>query len=278
MPTRIYVLTDGRPQDLGRTRELKRRVAALPVDVDALAFGDDADVALLQDLISGGRGGTVKQVREDTLGEAFERIAEVATRIVSNRAIFRLELAPGVVGAAAYRYRPGRHRFADDAFGDGTAFETDLGAIESGRTYALLFDLRLPETEANRTDVGRVSLRLRGVGRPRRFEAPVSVARSAQSEVTEPDPEVAAASQVVAATTDDDATTQLRALRVRRRLYTAEHRDPRVIEVIERAIAALETEGSLDSLSIPERATLRSHTCSMDVSRRPARRAGIVRD
>jgi hypothetical protein len=63
MPIRICLLTDGRPQDVDRTRHVVSKIAALPVDFDALAFGADADVVLLQGIVSGGRGGTVKQVR-----------------------------------------------------------------------------------------------------------------------------------------------------------------------------------------------------------------------
>ena len=58
------------------------------------------------------------------------------------------------------------------------------------------------------------------------------------------------------------AVPQLRALRVRRKLYVAERRDPHVVSIIEKAIAALEVQGSLAALSVSERATLRSHTCT----------------
>src|SRR6185503_13631934 len=146
MPTRIYILTDGKPQDLPRTRAIVSRIAKLPVDVEGLAFGNDADVMLLQELVSGGRGGTVKHIRSETLSDAFDRIAEVARRVVSNRALVEFELAPGMVGNAAYRYRPGRHAFGENAFADGKTFRTDLGTLESGRTYSLLFELRVPET------------------------------------------------------------------------------------------------------------------------------------
>jgi uncharacterized protein YegL len=263
MPTRVYILTDGKPQDLQRTRHVWRRVGALPVDVDCLAFGDDANVGLLQEIISGGRGGTVKQVREDTLADAFDRIAEVAQRIVSNRAIVDVALAPGVIGRNAWRFRPGRHRFGEKSFVGGSHFRTDIGCLESGRTYSLLFELRLPETQSDRTDVGRVSVRLRGVGAPRVFRADVSVPRTASADLPDADPVVVAARDVVASLTENDTETQLRALRARHRLYVAERRDPRLIALVERAIGALESRGSLESLSDSERATLRSHTVTV---------------
>jgi uncharacterized protein YegL len=272
MPTRVYLLTDGRPQDVDATREVMARIAKLPVDVEALAFGADADVALLQSIVSGGRGGTVKLVRSETLGDAFDRIAEVAQRVVSNRAIVDFELSPGVFAGAAYRYRPGRHRFDDDSFVGGTKFSTDLGAFESGRTYSLLFGVRLPESKTDRTDIGRIRLRLRGVDGPRIFEAAVSVPRLAGDALPEPDAEVVAARDVLAAMSGTDAKTQLRALRIRRKLYAAERRDPYIIGVIDRAIESLEAEGSLAGLSAEECATLKSHTCTAGGARPPAAR------
>lgn len=262
MPIRICLLTDGRPQDLDRTRHVIEKIAALPVDVDALAFGADADVVLLQELVSGGRGGTVKQVRSDTLGEAFDRIAEVAQRVVANRSVVEFSLARGVVGGGAYRYRPGRHRFGDGAFAEGTRFRADLGTLETGRTYSLLFEVRVPESAADETPIGRVTLRVPGHGGPQEFADDVAVPRTLTADLPEADPEVSATHAVLSATDDSDPATQLRALRVRRKLYVAERRDPHVISIIEKAIHALQEQGSLAALSASERATLRSHTCT----------------
>jgi hypothetical protein len=275
MPIRAYILTDGRPQDLARTRRIMQRVAKLPIDVDAIAFGDDADVALLQELVSGGRGGTVKQVRDETLADAFGRIAESARSVVSNRATFELQLGAGVVGSTAFRYRPGRHAFGEDAFIGANRFRTDLGTIEAGRTYSLLFEVRLPESAARATKIGRATLRLRKSGEALVTTADIVVPRTAAS-LPAPNTDVAAAADVVAALSSGDAKTQLAALRVRRKLYEAERRDPHVRAVIDKAIAALESQGNLEALSDGERATLRSHTCtagSLD-SRDPFRRPG----
>jgi uncharacterized protein YegL len=271
MPTRIYILTDGKPQDLERTRDIVGKISRMPVDLEALAFGNDADVGLLQELVAGGRGGTVKQVRPDTLSDAFERIAEVATRIVSNRSIVEFELAPGIVANAAFRYRPGRHAFGEQAFVDGK-FRTDLGNLEAGRTYSMLFEVRLPEASSDQTTIGTFSVRLRGVDVPRVFTQKIVIARTEEELTVAADPEVVAARDVLAALAGSDIPTQLRALRVRRKLYDAERRDPHVIAVIDKAIAALESEGSLAALSAAECATLRSHTCTAGGARPPAAR------
>jgi uncharacterized protein YegL len=272
MPTRIYLLTDGKPQDLDGCRKVMNKIARLPVDVDALAFGADADVGLLQQFVSGGRGGTVKQVRSDTLADAFDRIAEVARRVVSNRSQVEFELAPGVVGNAAYRYRPGRHRFGENPFAANGRFTADLGTLESGRTYSLLFEVRLPEAESDMTPLGRVALRVPAASGPRTFSSDLAVPRTLSAEFPPPDPDVTATHDVLAAMDESDPATQLRALRVRRKLYAAERRDPHVVAVIEKAIAALEGEGSLAALSESERATLRAHTCTAGGARPVARR------
>jgi hypothetical protein len=272
MPTRVYLLTDGRPQDVARLRESIARLATFPVDVDALAFGADADVVLLQDVVSGGRGGTVKQVRPETLGDAFDRIAEVAQRVVSNRALLEFTLSPGVIGSAAFRYRPGRHRFPDGSFENGATFRTDLGALESGRTYSLVFELRMPESRTGWTDIGRVTVRLRGANAPQTFDTRVAIGRSLGDAMPEPDPEVRAARDVLAALSGNDAATQLKALKIRRELYVSERRDPHVIGVIDKAIESLESAGDLAKLSASEVATLRSHTCTAGGARPPAQR------
>lgn len=273
MPTRIYLLTDGKPQDVPLTTENFGRLRAFSVDVDSLAFGADADVGLLQGLVSGGRGGTVKLVRSDTLGDAFGRIAEVAQRVVCNRAVVEFAPTRGVMARAAYRYRPGRHKFDDPALLGNAAFRADLGALESGRTYSLLFELRIPESEADVTDVGRIGLRIRRADSVRDFAATVVVPRTDGTSLPEPDGDVAAARDVLAALTGDDVETQLRALRLRRDAYVLERRDPRIVAILEKAIRSLESEGSLAALTVQECAAIQSHTCTAGGARPPAARS-----
>lgn len=272
MPTRIYMLTDGKPQDVPRTTENVGKLRAFSVDVDSLAFGADADVPFLQRLVSGGRGGTVKLVRSETLGEAFDRIASVAQRVVCNRAIVEFEPGRGVIPRSAFRYRPGRHKFGDDAFAGASTFRADLGALESGRTYSLLFEVRLPEAQSDLTDIGRLTLRVRRADVSRDFTATAAIARTADERTPEADADVAAARDVLAALSGDDAETQLRALRLRRDVYLRERRDPRIVAIIEKAIRSLESEGNLAALSAQECAALQSHTCTAGGARPPAAR------
>jgi uncharacterized protein YegL len=271
MPVRIYLLTDGRPQDMDGARDVMSKIARMPVDVDGLAFGDDADVGALQQLVAGGRGGTVKLVRSETLADAFGRIAEVAQRVVANRALFDLSLAAGVVGGEAFRFRPARHRYGENAFEGGRTFSTDLGTLEAGRPYTLLFELRLPRARAGtETEVGHVTLRVPGHGGPVTFEKVLAMPRHA-GPATAVDPEVAAARDVLTALAGDDPQAMLKALRVRRRIYEEERRDSHVLGVIDRAIAELEERGSLNRLTASEHAALLAHTCTAGGSGRAAK-------
>ena len=70
------------------------------------------------------------------------------------------------------------------------------------------------------------------------------------------------ARDILDAIDDTDPDAALRALRLRRTLYERERRDPGLLDLLDRAIALMETEGSLASLTTGERATLRAHTCT----------------
>jgi len=262
LPVRIYLMTDGRPQDVAGARVMMEKINKLAVDIDGLSFGDDADIACLSSLISGARGGSVKHVRPDTIEVAFGRIGDVAQRVVAPRAILDLELRSGVIGGAAYRFRPARYSYGDDAFELGRNFSRDLGTLESGRSYWLLFQVRLPVGKGTETEVGRITLRVPGFGGARLFEQLVSIQRHSGSVVAHAVPEVAAARDVMEALGSNDPQDNLRALRMRREIYAREQRDQFVIDTIDRAIAELERHGSLAALSQADQAVLISHTLS----------------
>lgn len=263
LPVRINVLTDGRPQDMDGARRMMKKIARLPVDVDGLCFGADADVAGMKSLFCGNKGGTVKQVRSDTIGEAFGRIAEVAQHVVAKKSVLDVELRPGVVGGAAYRFRPGRHAFGRNAFQGGRHFHTELGTLESGREYAMLFQVRLPKTQQTESEIGRLTLRVPGFGGPRVFEALLSVPRHPGDKEPAPDAVVVEAREILEAMDKDDPQAKLKALRARRKLYQSERRDPYIIELIDKAIAEIEEQGNLDALSRAEQAALLAHTCTV---------------
>lgn len=263
LPVRIYLLTDGKPQDMPRARQVAGRLHAVAADIHGLAFGADSDVAALQELFAGQRGGTVKSVRRETIGNAFERVAEVAQRVLATRCPVRIDLDPGVVGGDVFRYRPARVRFPAPAFPDGKRFAADLGTIEKGRTYSLLFEVRPPETKERFTRLGLVSVQIPGAEGAITETLELSVARTSEgSEPGDIDDGVRTARDILGALSADDPQTALRALRLRRQLYEQEKRDPGVLAILDKAIDLLEKEGSLDSLSPGDHATLLAHTCT----------------
>jgi hypothetical protein len=126
----------------------------------------------------------------------------------------------------------------------------------------MLFEVRLPQTKAYETEVGRFSVRVPTPDGVRLFERIVSVPRHEGTALPEPDAEVQTARDVLVALGKDDPADQLRALRVRRKLYEAERRDPQILETLDRAIAELEERGSLSALPAGDRAAILSHTCT----------------
>lgn len=264
LPVRMYVLTDGRPQDADGARTVMDKVHKLPVDVDGLSFGDDADAASMTALLCGPRGGSVKHVTAESIDAAFGKIGDFAQRVVAPRALLDLELRAGVVGGAAYRFRPQRYRYPDDSFVAGTQFATDLGTLESGRSYWMLFQVRLPVAKAGETEVGRITLRVPGFGGARIFERLVSIQRHGGSDaVTVQVAEVAAAREAVDGL---DPSKTLAELRMRRELFGRDHSDRRVVEAIDRAIAEVQRTGTLATLPAADRAFLDAEV----MGRRPA--------
>ncbi len=273
LPVRIYVMSDGRPQDLDGAKRMVERIACMPVDVDALAFGADADVELLRRVVAGRRGGTVKHVRAETLEDAYGRIAESARDVVTKRALLRIDTARGVVGGAAFRFRPARHSFGPDAFRRGRSFETDLGTLEAGREYSLLFQVRLPQTADDATEIAEVVLRVPDFGGAREFRTHLAVPRHRDALPLGVDPVVVEAREILEAIDQEDPEALLRSLRARRKIYISERRDPYLLEVVDKAIAELESVGSLASLSKNERAALTAHTATAGSGRpKPTRR------
>jgi len=260
MPLRIVVLTDGHPQDYAAAASAMAMIQKIPVDVDCLAFGEDADVLAMKRLICGRRGGTVKLVQADTIGDAFARVAEVAQLVVAKRSLLDVELSGGVVGGAAYRHRPGRHSFGSAAFVAGTRFSADLGTLQRDRTYSVLVQLRLPWTDAAETEIGSVVVRVPGEGGPRIFERVVSIPRHPGNQLGAPDHSVRNAVEIVNGLGDADMEQVLASLMARRELLAAEQRSERLVGILDRAIARIRTTGSMDGMSKAEIAALASHT------------------
>jgi hypothetical protein len=190
-------------------------------------------------------------------------VAETAVKVVATRCQVEVDLAPGVVGGEAYRYRPGRVRFPEPAFADGKRFVADLGTVETGRKYSLLFEMRAPETVERVTTLGEAVVRIPGFGGPIEARIPLTIARGEPGSLPgDVEGSVRTARDILGALSDSDPQAALRALRLRRKIYADERRDPGLIAIIDKAIRLLETTGSLEGLSPDDQATLLSHTCT----------------
>lgn len=267
LPVRIVLLTDGKLQDVEGARHKVARIAHMPIDVGAIAFGADSDVDRLKQVVGGQRGGTVKHARADTLGGAFRRLAVWGRNVGARLCLLRFETAAGVVGGAAYRFRPARHAYGEDAFERGRVFETDIGTLEVGRTYSLLFQVRLPQTGEHETEIGRLTLRVPGFGGPQEIERFLGIPRHRGAQPVSADPLVTEARAVLDALDHAGPNTLLQSLRARRKLYLAERRDPYLLAVVDKAIREVEAQGDLDGLSNEERAALSAHTMTVDLGK-----------
>lgn len=269
LPVRIVLLTDGKIQDAEGARHKVARIGHMPIDVDAIAFGDDSDVETLKTIVGGERGGTVKHARTDTLRKIFRRLGVSGRRVAARLGILRFETAPGVVGGSAYRFRPARHSFGPTAFENGHVFETHLGTLECERSYSFVFEVRLPETKEHETEIGQITLRIPGFGGPREFRCLVGIPRHQGEISVSADPRVSEACAIVDAIDNAGSEQVLRSLRARRKLYFEERRDPYLIEVVDRAIAEVEAGGQIGSLSNQDQSALSAHTITVDLGPAP---------
>lgn len=273
LPVRIVLLTDGKIQDEDGAAHKIARIGHMPIDIGALAFGPDADVACLKRVLGGRRGGTVKHVRKETLEDAFRRLATSGRNVAARLSLLRFETASGVVGGRAFRFRPARHAYGDGAFEAGRVFEADLGTLECGRSYSLLFEVRLPVTSGWESEIGEIVLRIPSFGGPKEFRRILGLPRHHHDILVPADPMVAEARSIVESIESRGAESLLQGLRARRKIYVEERRDPYLLAVLDKAIAELETEGRLDALSNEERAALEAHTITVDLGRpQPANR------
>ena len=95
------------------------------------------------------------------------------------------------------------------------------------------------------------------------FETTLVIPRHTGAMLLKPDPVVQQARHILSAEDDGDPQAMLRALRARREIYEAERRDPFLIQVIDKAVADLESTGTIQSLSRSERKALVAHTATV---------------
>jgi serine/threonine protein kinase len=236
---RVYVLTDGELHDTPVCERVLSSFRDHRVEAHVYGFGPAFDAAALKRLVSDQLGGSVKPIcNEQDIVRTFSHIAEVNSRLVAEEGMLTLEIDAEVDAGDAWSFRPqerplGRVR--------GRRIVRELGAVESGRVYATLVELRLPPAApgAASTPVARARFVCRsGAARVEHEQA----LHAPRGEVSgEPAPRVEQAFAVLdALRKGDDREAQLRAARARLELARLDDRDPGLLAALQRQIEILE--------------------------------------
>ena len=125
--------------------ELKKYADA-GLEVHVYGFGTGFNGAALKELVADQRGGSVKPIcNEQDVIETFAHIAEVNHRLLGQEGALVVEFSSEVDAGDGWLFRP-QERYLGPV--RRRRFARDLGGVEAGRSYAALFELRLPPAEA----------------------------------------------------------------------------------------------------------------------------------
>jgi hypothetical protein len=152
---RVYVLTDGLIGDTDETERVLADFRPRGVEVHVYGFGTRFDADALKALVAGQLGGSVKPVCDkQEIVTVFGHLAEVNRRLVAAGATLAVDFAPGVRCGDAWAAGPHERHLG---LIPNRRFRHDLGGLEAGRRYAVLFEVRLPPG-GGETAVGEVRL------------------------------------------------------------------------------------------------------------------------
>ncbi len=269
---RVYVLTDGELHDTAACEAALEPFRQHRVEAHVYGFGPAFDAAALKRLVGDQLGGSVKPIcNEQDIVRTFSHIADVNRRLVAEDGLLTLEIDGEVDAGDAWSFRPQeRHLGRIQA----RRIVRELGAVEAGRVYALLLELRLPPAAAGATStpVARARLTCRSgavrverdalLGAPRGETEGEPVARVEQAFVV-----------LDALRRGDDKAAQLRATRARLDLARLEGRDPGLLAALERQIEVLEGKHPA-ALGQADRQYLAADESSMIYSLAELERAG----
>jgi hypothetical protein len=242
---RVYVLTDGELHDTQACEEVLSSFRDHRIEAHVYGFGPAFDAAALKRLVSDQLGGSVKPIcNEQDIVRTFSHIADVNRRIVAEGGLLTLEIDPEVDAGDAWSFRPQeRHLGRVQA----RRIVRELGAVEAGRVYSVLVELRLPPAAGGRgagaTPVARARLVCQSGSARTEHDQVLHAPRSEAD--GEPAPRVEQAFAVLyALRRGDDRQAQLRAARASLELARLDGRDPGLIEALEKQIDILEGKRS----------------------------------
>jgi hypothetical protein len=249
---RVYVLTDGELGDAAACASLLRSFPEARIEVHAYGFGAHFNASSLKELLREQLGGSVKPIcNEQDIFGIFAHLAELNQRVVARDARLSVRFSEEVDCGDAFSFRP-QERYLGRV--EGRSLSRELGRLESGRSYALLFEVRLPPGEGRGTTIGEVTLSFTRGAAPESLRADIVAPRheGGPEELSSEDPEVRDAAAIVAVLARaGDKDAEQRAVRAKLELAQREKRDPGLLEALQKQLDILEgRSASLNSADV----------------------------
>jgi hypothetical protein len=257
--TRLYILTDGQLHDTPECYRLNPELRHLEIEVNSYGFGQDFAEETMRQIMEGCQGGRVKSVSNpQTLWKSFYHVGKVARNIVATDAELRVTFSPTVTPGDAFRFEPGTHWFG--TVEDHTKrFHTSIGGLEKERVYVYAFEARLYPSTDEREHIATAALRYSFQGEQCVLKKGIFVDRTREQwRCDQVDKEVEYLFLVLEGLRTDDPQSTLASLQARLRILQEEGGDPAQIELLQKAIMKLNSEGTLEGLSEFELRRLRA--------------------
>jgi hypothetical protein len=255
---RIYVLTDGELHDVPSCEGLMPELRSLRAEVHVYGFGTAFDPLQLKRLVSDQFGGSVKPIcNEQDIVSTFSHVAGVNRRLAATDGVLALEFAENVECGDAWSFRP-QERYLGPVVH--RTFSRELGAVESERVYSLLVELRLPPVERDeREAIAYARFDHREGDQIRSHRVPIFAPRAPERTIGKPievERVARAATVLDALRKEGDRDAELRALKARLELATAEGRDPGLLAALQKQIDVMEGRIEVAAVSDADRCYL----------------------
>jgi hypothetical protein len=257
---RTYVLTDGEIHDREACERVLGEFRRAGIEVHVYGFGTEFDAAALKRLVSDQLGGSVKPIAtEEDIVATFSHIAEVNKRLVAREAMLEIELCDSIEGGDAWSFRPQARYFGPIA---GRRLVREIGAVEDGRLYAFLTEVRLPpDPGSRRTPIAKVRLHWHDGQTKAEHRLEIAAPRAPIGTLTGQDANARvekAFTMLDALRKQGDPKAQLRALKSRLELARLEGRDPDLLEAVTKQIEVLEGRAHPGTVSARDHTLLSS--------------------
>lgn len=249
---RVYILTDGELHDSDECSNALIKFREEKVEVHCYGFGSAFDADGLKTLVKDQLGGSVKPIiREEDIVDTFIHVAEVNNKLVASEGMVTVDFNKDMICGDAWAFKPQARYYGSIKNG---RFIHEIGGIESGRVYSLLFEIRLPHTHQTQTLVAKAKLTWRDEIAKRQHDVEISVPRLQNFDKEFPQRMVytqRAYSILHAMRETHNQEAEIISLKARIELAIEEGRDPDLINALNRKINILQGENlDLDSFDV----------------------------